>query len=184
MAVARTKVIGSSQLCSMLCGERLYTCIQYTCPYARIYNMHILIYTYIFRCAYIYIYIYIYVNSHMYTYIYICTVLFQNAKGTDNKNRVCNVNSKFVDHVLEKRPSNIFRRTLHLLIYEELYLKTRSLNLALALQTHFLDQYLSHFGNTLYICTHVCTHIYTLYKEINTHMNTYMHIYRYILIIY
>ena len=67
-----------------------------------------------------------------------------------SKNRYCNANAKFGDHVLEKRFRSICIDILaH--ISEKLFAKTKYLNLALALQAHFLKWRSSRFGKELFI---------------------------------
>ena len=47
-------------------------------------------------------------------------------------------------------------------LYENLFIKTQLLNLALALQPHFMEWCLMHFGKELfrYIYTHIYVYIY------------------------
>ena len=50
---------------------------------------------------------------------------------------------------------------MHIYIFEDLFSKIQSMNLALALQTQFLEWRLPRFGKELFICIITLTKIYT-----------------------
>ena len=68
------------------------------------------------------------------------------------ENDVSNVNSKFVDWVLEKSYSDMGKLRVYLYIYEELFLITRFLTLALTFEPHLFGMALNAFWKrTIYI---------------------------------
>ena len=81
-----------------------------------------------------------------------------------SKKNVSNVNSKYVDWVLEKSSSYVYIR-IYLHIYEELFPKTRSLNLSLKIETFFI--FYLFFNGVLRVWKRA-HHVY-IYIYIHTH---------------
>ena len=65
------------------------------------------------------------------------------------KNRCCNANVKFGDHVLEKSSSYIY---IYIYAYKKPFNEAQSLKLALALQDTFLEWRLTRFEKELFTC--------------------------------
>ena len=72
-----------------------------------------------------------------------------------------NVNLKFVECVLEKSSSYMLAYIhTYLQIYEELFPKSQSMNLALTLETYFLESRLTRFGSEFFIYIYIYIYIY------------------------
>ena len=98
---------------------------------------------------------------------------FQKSNKCQFKNRACNVNAKFGEHVLKKEKA--LHKYVHIHKCESLFSKTQSMNLTLALQVHFL------LGIMLIVfrkrAIHIHIHIFTFitYIYIYIHTNIYAH---------
>ena len=69
-------------------------------------------------------------------------LFFQNALGANPKMEIA--------MPMPSLEIVIWKRALHIYICEKLFTKTESLNFALALQAHFLEWRLTHFGKELF----------------------------------
>ena len=140
-----------------------YIYIYVLCAYIYIYihthiHIHISIYTYlyIYICTFI-IYIYVHIYAHFFTNVciwYIHMKLFSIRVKRHSRKWARNANAKFKDCVFAWSFSraNIYAYAyIYVHIYEKLFSKTCSPNVALILQCRLLDWRLARFGKELCI---------------------------------